>query len=104
MLTKAQIKRITSLEQKKFRYVHQSFVVEGRKSIEEFYNSNYKLETFFGIENTLALPDTHFQEVSERELKHISFLKTNTFGLAIFRIPKAISPDFNGLVGGPGYY
>ena len=41
MVTKNEIKFINSLKKKKFRDLNNSFVVEGKKSISEFINSNY---------------------------------------------------------------
>jgi TrmH family RNA methyltransferase len=41
MITKNQIKYINSLQQKKFRLEHQSFVVEGAKRIIELLISDF---------------------------------------------------------------
>jgi RNA methyltransferase, TrmH family len=47
MITKNQIKYINSLQQKKFRLEHQSFVVEGAKSIIELLKSDFEIEFLF---------------------------------------------------------
>ena len=83
MLTKSEIKLITSLNQKKFRTQQGLFIVEGIKGIQEFLNSRFKLyklfttEALFNCENTL---------ISESELKKISLLKTPNTALAVFEI------------------
>ena len=55
MLSKNQIKLITSLDKKKYRNKHKLFVVEGTKSIREFLNSDYEMEDLFTIENRFRL-------------------------------------------------
>ena len=54
MLTKSQIKLITSLKQKKFRIQHQLFVVEGVKVVQEFLNSNYELVAIFAVDDRFS--------------------------------------------------
>ncbi|MGV6830910.1 MAG: TrmH family RNA methyltransferase [bacterium] len=98
MLTKAQIKRITSLKQKKFRQQYQCFVAEGRKTIEELLDSKYALQSFFGPENYFDLDEDRFNEVKVADLKRISFLKNNAFGVAVFSIPKDKQPSNKGLI------
>lgn len=88
MLTKSQIKLITSLGQKKFRIQHQLFIVEGVKGIKEFLNSSLELHTLFTTE---AIFDTQTQQtvlVTDVELKKLSALKTPNTALAVFKIPK----------------
>jgi rRNA methylases len=43
MLTKAQIKHIRSLVDKKYRYAHREFVVEGVKMVSELCKSNFEI-------------------------------------------------------------
>ena len=50
MVSKKDIKLINSLKQKKFRDLKHFFVVEGKKSISEFLDSNYKLVKLFSID------------------------------------------------------
>ncbi|MFC4723399.1 TrmH family RNA methyltransferase [Geojedonia litorea] len=85
MLTKSQVKLISSLSQKKFRNQHGLFVVEGIKGIQEFLNSNLKLHQLFA---TAAVFNSETTLISENELQKISNLKTPNVGLAIFEIPK----------------
>ncbi len=86
MVSKSQIKLITSLSQKKYRQQHGLFVVEGIKGIQEFLKSDFKLHSLFTVEGFFTdVTDTTV--VSETELKKISFLKTPQKALALFAIP-----------------
>ena len=89
MLTKSEIKLISSLNQKKFRIQHSLFVVEGVKGIQEFLNSEFKLYRLFTTE---AIFETESTTISEVELKKLSALKTPNKALALFKIsqPKPI--------------
>ena len=88
MLSKNQIKLITSLQQKKQRIAHQLFFAEGIKVIQELVESKFELVYLFTTQND-------FQEVSndkkisitESELKKITALATPNTCLAVFKIP-----------------
>ncbi|PNQ75267.1 RNA methyltransferase [Hanstruepera neustonica] len=97
MLSKNQIKLITSLKNKKFRQEHQLFVVEGIKTITEFLNSNYELEQLFTVSsfNIDAKKETI---ISESDLKKISFLKSPNQALGVFKIPRGKPVDINQLI------
>ena len=43
MISKNQIKRLVSLQQKKYRQIHNLFVVEGIKQVNELLLSNFKV-------------------------------------------------------------
>lgn len=86
MVSKSQIKLITSLSQKKYRQQHGLFVVEGIKGIQEFLKSDFKLHSLFTVEGFFT-DVTDITVVSETELKKISFLKTPQKALALFAIP-----------------
>ena len=86
MVSKSQIKLITSLSQKKYRQQNALFVVEGIKGIREFLDSSYVLHSLYALEGVFEDQDT--TEVSPAELKKISFLKTPQKALALFEIPK----------------
>ena len=87
MLSKNQIKLITSLQQKKQRFANQLFFAEGIKVIQELVESNFELVHLYTTQND-------FEEVSqdkkilisENELKKISALSTQNSCLAVFRI------------------
>ena len=88
MVSKSQIKLITSLAQKKYRQQHGLFVVEGLKGIEEFLDSSASLHSLYALPGYFETEKSRF-EVSDRELKKISFLKTPQKALAVFHIPEA---------------
>jgi RNA methyltransferase, TrmH family len=98
MLSKSQIKLITSLKQKKYRHQYQLFVVEGKKTIFELLQSNLQLHQLYTTTLQFGVSDDLQTEISENELKKISFLKTPNTALAIFKIPKSKPIDFNTLV------
>jgi TrmH family RNA methyltransferase len=96
-ITKSQIKLITSLSQKKFRNQHQLFIVEGKKGIQEFLESDFELyhvfttELFFDSNNVTTI-------ISENELKKISSLKTPNTALAVFKMPISKPINDNALI------
>ena len=98
MLTKNQIKLITSLDQKKFRNQHQLFVVEGKKGIAEFLNSTFELHHLFATEPAFNVNDEKFTLITESELKKISKLKTPNTALALFKIPNTKPVDESKLI------
>ena len=87
MLSKNQIKLITSLQQKKQRFANQLFFAEGIKVIQELVESNFELVHLYSTQND-------FEEVSQdkktiisaNELKKISALATQNSCLGVFRI------------------
>ncbi|NNC51044.1 MAG: RNA methyltransferase [Flaviramulus sp.] len=97
MLSKSQIKLITSLKQKKYRQQHGFFVVEGIKTINELLNSNFVLHTLYTTDsfNINAINEVI---ISNSDLKRISFLTSPNKALAIFKTPKAKNIDESGLI------
>ena len=87
-LSKQRQKYIQSLHNKKYRKQYGVFLVEGQKSILELLNSDFEIEELF----LTALGDSqlNFQGkitiCSDAEVKKISFLQTNNFGLAVVKI------------------
>lgn len=98
MISKRQIKTITSLHQKKYRKSTGLFVAEGKKVIEEFLNSSFELDTLFATEANLFNTDRKITLISEAELKKISFLKTPNTSLAVFKIKEVSKIDVQGLI------
>ncbi len=93
MLSKPQIRTITSLQQKKFRREHGLFIVEGIKSVMEFTHSDHRIQHIFHTSQVatklLKIPENiKSEEVSEDELKRISALKTPQGVLAVVHIPR----------------
>lgn len=86
MLSINQKKFVNSLKQKKYRTQYTSFVVEGVKMIDELLQSDYEITSIFAtsywIENNLSIECI---EVSEKELKSISSLKTPNEVLAVVK-------------------
>ena len=95
MLTKNQIKLISSLNQKKFRIQHGLFIVEGVKGIHEFLNSKFQLHQLFSTEPVF---DCEFVPISQIELKKISSFKTPNAALALFKIPEPKPVDESRLI------
>lgn len=99
MVSKNQIKLITSLVQKKYRKQHGLFIAEGVKVIDELIKSNFELEhlyitkpMFFGISEKIKTL------VTDSELKKISALTTSNDCLAVFKIPNERKIKTDGLI------
>jgi RNA methyltransferase, TrmH family len=88
MVSKNQIKLITSLEHKKFRQKNKLFIAEGVKVIQELLLSNFELEHLYVTEPIFEeLNEKHITIISESDLKKISCLSTPNNCLAVFKIP-----------------
>ncbi len=91
MLTNNIKKLIRGLQQKKQRDKHGCFVAEGPKVIDEFIQAGFQLQHLFTTDVTLFPQHLFVQqqavEVSEQELKAISYLITPNNCLAVFAIP-----------------
>jgi len=99
MLSKSQIKLITSLAKKKYRKQHQFFVVEGIKSISEFLKSEFQLHQLFTIEEGLfSIDNLKSTLINETEFNKISFLTNPNKALAIFKIPEPNTINTNQLI------
>ena len=98
MLTKNQIKLITSLSQKKFRNQQQLFVVEGKKGVGEFLKSSFELYHLFSISDNLNVDEDKFTLITDAELKKISNLTTPHEVLGLFKIPKNSEVDDTKLI------
>ncbi len=88
MVSKSQIKLITSLDQKKYRQKNGLFVAEGIKVIRELLNSDFRLDKLFASEAIFDVSKDQFVLAEERDLKKISFLKTPQTALGLFKIPQ----------------
>ena len=99
MLSKNQIKLITSLQQKKQRFVNQLFFAEGIKVIQELVESNFELVHLYTTQNDFEeVSQGKKTLISENELKKISALANPNTCLAIFRMPKPKSIIEKGLI------
>ena len=99
MVSKNQIKLITSLQQKKYRKQEQLFFAEGVKVVQELLNSNFELQDLFTTkQDFLTVSKDKVHAISDAELKKISVLTTPNTCLAVFKIPKAVAYEQNGLI------
>lgn len=99
MVSKNQIKLISSLQQKKQRQVHKLFFAEGIKVVQELLFSNFELEHLFTTEAIFTeIPTSKQTLITETELKKISALTTPNTCLALFKIPEAKKVQEKGLL------
>lgn len=95
MISKNQIKLITSLHKAKGRKKHRLFIVEGPKAVDEFLKSKFEIEAVFGtrewIEFAPQILDSA-EMISEKELQSISAQKHPNQVLAVVKIPEATTP------------
>ncbi|HEY0667983.1 MAG TPA: RNA methyltransferase [Sphingobacteriaceae bacterium] len=104
MLSKSELSFIKSLHLKKFRKEHRLFLAEGIKSVTEFLNSGYQIETIY-CTDALAPNLNNISRkiklvtINETELQKITTLTTPQGVLAIIRTQEEteIRPEsFNG--------
>ncbi len=98
MLSKNQLKLITSLHQKKYRIRHGLFIAEGIKVVREFLNSSFKLVNLYTTETISEFELYNSQSISEVELKKISSLKTPNKVIGVFEIPELSQLSDKGLI------
>jgi TrmH family RNA methyltransferase len=102
-LSKNEIKLVKSLQIKKFRELHQLFVVEGIKLVQELLIQNsFRVKTIYFTEAGLIqeLPGIDYVGVTAKELERISSFKNPNKVLAVVEIPseKNIGYDQNNLI------
>ena len=89
MLSKNQVKLIQKLHQKKYRNELNLFIVEGKKSINEFLQAGYTPQLLIATEAfTASVPQHLITSVSKDELRKVSTLQNPDEGLAVFEQPK----------------
>ena len=99
MISIQTIKRVKSLQQKKFREEENCFVAETPKIVEEILSSNtYSVDTVYGLkswidENWKRFARHTLEEVSPKELERISGLQTPNQVLAVVK-KIDVSTDF----------
>ena len=84
MISKNQMKLIRSLEMKKNRRSEQLFVAEGPKVVGDLLQAGFLPHSIF---STTAWPGS--QQITEEELRRISFLQHPQEVLAVFHMPAA---------------
>lgn len=97
MVSKNQIKLINSLQQKKYRKLHNLFIAEGKKVIQELIDANFSLEHLFATKVNLFDSRYNPELISDSELKKISALTTANDCLAVFKIKEVSSNSNSGL-------
>jgi TrmH family RNA methyltransferase len=91
MISIQAIKRVKSLQQKKFREEENCFVAETPKIVEEILSSNaYSVETVYALKswidaNWKRFARHSFEEISQKELERISGLQTPNQVLAVIK-------------------
>jgi len=99
MVSKNQIKLITSLQQKKYRFAQHLFFAEGIKVIQELLESNFKLIHLYTTQNDFEeVSKDKKMMISESDLKKISALATPNTCLAVFEIPAEKTISESGLI------
>jgi len=100
MLSHNQTKFINSLKIKKFRQIHQAFIVEGEKGVDELLKSSLQTQQIFAtpdwFDNNASLlsgKNINLQEITAVELKKVSDLVTPNQVLAIAVIPETSLPE-----------
>ena len=89
MLSKNQVKLIQKLHHKKYRNELNLFIVEGKKSINEFLQAGYTPQLLIATEAfTTNVPQHLITPVSKDELRKVSALQNPDEGLAVFEQPK----------------
>ena len=99
MVSKNQIKLITSLQQKKYRFAYQLFFAEGIKVIQELVESNFELVHLYTTQNDFEQVSTDKRTlIAESDLKKITALATPNSCLAVFKIPAEKKIGESGLI------
>ncbi|OCX52902.1 RNA methyltransferase [Mucilaginibacter sp. PPCGB 2223] len=93
MLSKSQISFLKSLQQKKGRKEHRLFLVEGIKSVTEFINSDYHIETIYhtpalGPKLLKLSQKINLREIPANILEKISSFTTPQDVIALIKIPQ----------------
>lgn len=88
MVSKNEIKLITSLTHKKYRCKHLLFVAEGKKIVTELLNSKYEVYKIYTTENQgIKVNKDLIKLVSEKDMQKLSKLSTPSAVLGLFKIP-----------------
>lgn len=97
MVSKNQIKLINSLQQKKYRKLHNLFIAEGKKVIQELLDAQFSLAYLFVTKTDLFDKKHAATLISDSELKKITALTTANNCLAVFEIKETAFKPTSGL-------
>lgn len=90
MISKAEIKQVKLLHQKKHREEKQLFIAEGPKVVTELLKSKFFIKEIFATkEFNVQSSKLKVREISEKELIQVSALTSPNQVLAVFEIPVA---------------
>ncbi len=95
LISKSEIKLITSLRLKKYRNQYNLFVAEGEKIIRDLIESGLELHNLYTTE-TEEVSGMNGEVIDAKTLEKISSLKTANGWLAVFHIPKLPSLSNSG--------
>ena len=99
MVSKNQIKLISSLHQKKHRQTHQLFIAEGIKGIQELLDAHFELDHLYTTRTDYENVASNLKTViSEADLKKMSALASPNTCLAVFKIPEVKAINTSGLI------
>lgn len=87
LISKSEIKLITSLRLKKYRNQYKLFVAEGEKIIRDLLDSGLELHQLYTTESE-EIPEVEPKIIDSKTLQKISNLKTSNGWLAVFRFPE----------------
>lgn len=90
MLSKAQIKLIKSLHNKKFRKETGLFIAEGKKIVEEIAASAIKVQHIWATDRYTGTLEHH--KITEEEMVQVSALTTPQGIIALCKIPESVGP------------
>ncbi len=105
MISKARLKLIRQLNQKKYRFHYGLFLIEGVKLVNELINSSLLIHSIYAVDTwikenkeLLSKREVKIIEISENELSRISQLSTPNKVLAIAHIPATINVQDENLI------
>lgn len=93
MVTKNQIKLVTSLQQKKYRSQHGLFFVEGKKTVGELLKAGLPLYALYVDKEVMAANFEGAELVTARELKQMGGQTSPSGVLGVFHMPKSKEID-----------
>lgn len=97
MITKNEIKFLQSLHLKKYRELHNCFLVEGRKIVKELIASQFEISIIYAtnewICNNNKVENVKVEEVTEDELTKIATHKNPDQVVAVAKTPSFSLPD-----------
>lgn len=93
MISKAQVKHIRSLDDKKVRYECKQFVIEGDKMVSELLKSDFEIVEIFALPKWISrqasniAPGTLVSEINQNQLEQMSKLTTTHDVIALVGMP-----------------